>query len=278
MLFVYPSNSVFSKLKNLKSSLLGNVIIANPNGSEILIPPLPITKKIYKCDSKYHLDFLLTLYEEHPQIGLAYVLGDEVCCYIKQGSKINCINKLSIFRQRSHNKGGQSAQRFDRTHQNLIAKFINDAINLITQSFFDFDIGQLKIVSLTIASAGTLSMNIFQELIPNLKTITKTMIIDTSHINAKHILSNLEFDSSNQDRKQEDEIKTLIETNLNLVVYGTEMLDEELKQQTIKKVFILENLQMETYGLKPIIMKRSTLLANYGGAIGIRFFVDITRL
>ena len=89
-----PFGNVFSCLKHSNNYKQGFVIVSKPNFSQILQLPLPITLKQYTCDKKYNLDYCLPLFEVFPKLGLSFVVGDEMKCFIKEGPKIVSVSKL----------------------------------------------------------------------------------------------------------------------------------------------------------------------------------------
>jgi hypothetical protein len=62
--------------------------------SEVVIPPLPITRKFYKCDKVFHLDHLLTLYDDHTSGGLVLIRGELVEMYNFRDLDVNLLIKL----------------------------------------------------------------------------------------------------------------------------------------------------------------------------------------
>ncbi len=279
MLFLLLFDNVFSFVKSLKNIKNGCVIVAQKGFSEILTTDLPITLKQYTCDKKFHLGYLLSLYEIFPRVGLAYILGDEIICYMKTGPQVEQIGKLSIFRFRSHNKGGSSAPRFMRTQQNTIAKFINDATNLLNHCFYDSNGNKPMVVSLVLACNENLGNCILSQSDFLLHSVTQVMIIDASHVSIETILSQLE-PFKIEDQKYDLELQEYISTKLGLVVYGKELLQSCLDEHLIKILYILKGSTSYKTNDNIIIheLTHSKLLQDYGSAIGIRYFATTNEM
>jgi peptide chain release factor subunit 1 len=264
---------VFSAVKSLKVMKTGCVIVARTGFCEILTTDLPITLKKYTCDKKFDLDYLLSLYEVFPKLGMAYIVGDEVICYTKTGPKIEQVGKLSIFRFRNHNKGGSSAPRFMRTQQNTIAKFITDATNLLNHCFYDSNGNKPIVQSLILASNENLGNSILSQSDFLLHSVTRVMIIDASHVSIDCILSQLE-PFKIEDQKYDLELQEYISTKLGFVVYGKDLLQSCLDEHLIKILYVLKgsNLYNTNDNITIRELTHSKLLHDYGSAIGIRYF------
>jgi peptide chain release factor subunit 1 len=272
---VPPSDNVFSSVKTLKTINNGCVIVSRSGFCEILTTDLPITLKKYTCDKKFDLEYLLSLYETFPKLGLAYIVGDEVICYLKQGPKIEQVGKLSIFRYRSHNKGGSSAPRFMRTQQNTIAKFITDATNLLNHCFYDSHFNKPIVQSLILASNENLGNSILSQSDFLLHSVTRVMIIDASHVSIECILSQLE-PLKIEDQKYDLELQEYISTKLGFVVYGKDLLQSCLDEHLIKILYVIKgfNLYNTNGNITIHELTHSKLLHDYGDAIGIRYFAN----
>lgn len=90
----------------------------------IALPPLPIHRTVYLCDRKFHTEFIEDLYETPNNIGVVCITGEEVLVYLKQNTLIKLIHKKGTQISNNHRRGGQSAQRFDRKHDNEVAAYL----------------------------------------------------------------------------------------------------------------------------------------------------------
>ena len=254
------SSRVFSFIKEYKPDELGCVILATAESFKVVQPPLPIKFKFYRCDKQFHLDQLFELYKTHPKIGVALITGDEVECWIYEGPSKKLAMKLSIYRIKSHKKGGQSAQRFNRIQQSQVAKFISDSAELISHCYFDYTTNKSKIVELIVISTGGLGKQITSEsLYPNAVQLTSIDNLDL-------ILSVL-----NGAPDYQNEITNLITTSLELLVYGAEEIITALRDSTLKKVYVLPDYPVKITDIE-VIVTDNQILRDYGGCIGIKYY------
>ncbi len=94
----------------------------------MLVPPNPIRRNLYLCSKEFHTSCLepLFLQEEgdKPTLGVAFILGHETRFYTVCNTKRTLVDRYTIHRQKSQKKGGQSAQRFNRIHDNQVSEYI----------------------------------------------------------------------------------------------------------------------------------------------------------
>jgi len=79
-----------------------------------IIPPLPVRKKLYMCDSIFHVEVLEEMLRTHYIYGIIIVERGESTIGILQGSNIKVLKKIETYVHSKHGKGGQSQRRFER--------------------------------------------------------------------------------------------------------------------------------------------------------------------
>ena len=79
-----------------------------------IIPPIPIQKKLYMCDSIFHVEVLEEILKTHHTYGIIIVERDESTIGILQGSTIRVLKHIETYVHGKHGKGGQSQRRFER--------------------------------------------------------------------------------------------------------------------------------------------------------------------
>jgi peptide chain release factor subunit 1 len=124
------------------------------NGSILIVPPKKINQSYYRCDNKFHLDEILEQYEKEEQFGVVLVSG-EICriytitrsgthVQIKQ-SKIAEVHQL-----KNHSKGGQSAQRFQRTRDENEEAQIKKVVEHMINNFWSHEKAAVTVTSILI--------------------------------------------------------------------------------------------------------------------------------
>ena len=157
-----------------------------------------------------------------------------------------------------------------RTHQNSVAKFIDDCICTMNECFYDSRTNKPIVKSLLLVCNESLGSNLLSQTTHFLlKSITTLKIVDTSRSSIPELLASLQ--DTSDDSKHENHLKEVIAKNLNLIVYGRDALQEQ--QHLIKTLYVLKNYDGIQHNA--IVLQFSKILSDYGGAIGIRFFPSI---
>jgi len=112
------------------------------HGCRLIEPPQPIKRFYYRCDNKFHIDQLLELYEDPKHYGLIYVSGSELIIYSVHtvGAELRntVLYKKSVKLQKSQKKGGQSAARIGRLHDEHHKAYITLMAEKVAERLDDF--------------------------------------------------------------------------------------------------------------------------------------------
>lgn len=130
----------------------------------VLQPPLPVTNALYRCDKVFHWSHLVPLYKTQVQHGLAILTGDELRCYVVEGSHLRRLAdvNLTIHRQNRHKCGGQSQNRYLHQRQNQIDAFIKESAERLNIAYMDLEVtGKPRVASLVLAGTGEVKDMVF---------------------------------------------------------------------------------------------------------------------
>lgn len=205
----------------------------------IITPPLPIHKFTYKCDNMFHIDYIKTLYKKYNNNGVIIIEGDEVKFYSISGTEIKNLYKNSANIRNKHNKGGQSAQRFGRKHDESIQHYIDFCEEKSRELWLDNDIPNIK--NLIIAGPAEKKNKLYEKLHPKLKFIShKLTISDKDNIYSITDLCN-EIFNINNNTTELNELKEFfnhIEKNDNFAIYGEKFIKKHMDKFGLKKLLI----------------------------------------
>jgi peptide chain release factor subunit 1 len=96
---------------------VGNKTVGNNKTRQVkhvLLPPEPVTFFKYHCDSKFFLDPLAGMLDEHNVYGLWVIDRQESTVGILRGESIEVKKNMESMVPRKHRMGGQSAARIER--------------------------------------------------------------------------------------------------------------------------------------------------------------------
>ena len=255
--------------------------------SIIIEPPKPIIQTEYKCDKIFHVNSILSLYNQPQLCGLVWVNGQDTSFYTIDMTSFdsNKIDNRST-RLKKHNKGGQSAARFSRLHQESVVKYLKD-IAADTRDHFEDD----NIKTVIIGGNGKKK----DQLVPYLHTDISGKIIGNIILTEKDTISDayqkmLICYKDHQIKEEERNLNyftTQIEYDTGKAIYGLEIVKDYLKNGYLQRVYIDRNYyedkiyQIEKickkYGCEMFLIGNSclgqTLSQNYGNMFGVSWFI-----
>ena len=238
-----------------------------------------IKMNIYKCDKCFHIDTILQMYETSVgTIGVIFIDGKQIIahsikCFTEDYYTSKCLLKDGIRLQNKFKGGGQSAQRFDRKEQNIRNGFLSKFDDKVWNQFYDKDNNKSCVNMLIICGPGIMYLELLkQPLISKyFGSIAKSFATDTLNldkINSTYI--NNIYDLSN---KHIDEIKKLIDTADDKLVFGKKEIEKCLNDCLISKVITTDkSFKQNNNSADIILINRSNYIDTYGGSVGIKYY------
>lgn len=243
-----------------------------------IIPPVPIRQYIYLCDRRFHTEGLHELYHQYPNYGLVIVSGEGCKCYI-----INQINYKRLYHKnvqlaKRHKKGGQSQNRFQRSRDENISNYISIISDTITINLTENGVSTIK--RLFIAGHSD-KKDLLAKSLSTIFPIEVLTVDDTTtgfsiYQHYQQLKQSGKLDEKNDEAQIViDEFCTLMETNVNKIVYSKEECSKHFKQGLIEKLVIHNSIKFnqpkKTFGTK-FYRTDSSFVKQFGGAIGILYY------
>lgn len=217
--------------------------------SIVFEPPKKLNKSFYICDRKFFVDEIIEMYSANDIcFGVIFFSGNGYDIYkvIKSGNffENKKILTKNIKLPNQHKTGGQSALRFSRIRDEFIHNYITMSAEHIVSIFMSKNNTICNINGLIIAGSGQIKHKLLEhELMVKYLKNKVIDIIDTPEITSdtiNDILMKAKTIFSNYDNKKYnnvlDEIKNLIATNSDILVFGIKDIIDELSM--IKTVYI----------------------------------------
>ncbi len=133
------------KLKNYKVTPPNGLVILCGNISENegqtdmriweIIPPEPISTRIYRCDQTFVLEPLQNMVRERENYGLISLDTHEATIAFLRGKSISVVFKKSSHVPGKQRKGGQSSIRFSRIREEILFNFLKDFGEIVNRTF-----------------------------------------------------------------------------------------------------------------------------------------------
>jgi len=94
----------------------------NGPGSEkietyVITPPEPIQVYLYRCDSRFHIEYLQDFLRERETYGILIIDSSETTFATLRGRRLETVKEMTSGVPGKHRAGGQSARRFERLRE-----------------------------------------------------------------------------------------------------------------------------------------------------------------
>jgi peptide chain release factor subunit 1 len=240
------------------------------------------------CDSKFHLDDVLEMYDDSVNYGIVLLSGKEYRCYILEvmgkNKNFKLVNSDTIQLQKHQKKGGQSAVRFDRNRVIQRNQYNKDVSEVIRESYMRSNNTKCLIKGLIVGGVGDIKKEIMdQVLFEQYFSGLVLKVVNTDGINdgtvydvynkSLDVLS--EFDMVKVNSVME-EIGMMIMHADDKLVFGQVEVIKELKDNGLKKVIISDENNdeklHEMIKLIDYVIVPNTLVIKYGGIVGIKYY------
>ncbi|AAM01973.1 peptide chain release factor aRF-1 [Methanopyrus kandleri] len=105
--------------------------------AELIEPPEPVDRFIYRCDSKFYLEPLKEYLEEKDVYGILVMDRREATIGLVKGKRIEPVKRLTSDVPGKHKAGGQSQRRFDRLIEHAAHEFYQKVGEAAREAFED---------------------------------------------------------------------------------------------------------------------------------------------
>jgi len=104
-------------------------------GPYVIIPPEPVKIYLYRCDSKFHLDYLMDILKETETYGIILLDSSEATFATLRGRHLEIVQEITSGIPGKHRAGGQSARRFERLRETRLIEFFKRVGNHANEIF-----------------------------------------------------------------------------------------------------------------------------------------------
>lgn len=139
-------------------------------------PIKPVNTSLYMCDSKFHVDDLLSLFEDELKYGFVVMDGHSTVFATLQGNLKTILQQISVDLPKKHGRGGQSSVRFARLRVEKRNAYVKKVGEIITGLFLTNNV--MNVEGLILAGQSDLKNELTQVLDSRIKVIK---IVDTNY-------------------------------------------------------------------------------------------------
>jgi peptide chain release factor subunit 1 len=92
-------------------------------GPYVVVPPEPIVIYLYRCDNKFHIEYLMDLLKETEAYGVLLMDTSAATFATLRGRRLEIVEDITSGIPGKHRAGGQSARRFERSREMQVLEF-----------------------------------------------------------------------------------------------------------------------------------------------------------
>lgn len=240
---------------------------------------MKVTKTIYRCDFKFHIDDIIAMYDEYENHGVLYTDGEKCVWFKFQNNTCTKMKEIKFKLQNQFKSGGYSANRLarnrdiQRTHHitEIGEKTIEIFMKINPKSVIFCGPGSFKIEVMT-------SKNINSYYEKTQKTILKSLTLCDDDFNKMCDSIKDMINTIDNDNDEFYKIQGMIIMADDRLIFGEDDIINGLHNQIISTVYLhddyfldIENLMIECKKVKFKRISNATIL-DYGGIIGIKYF------
>lgn len=267
--------------------------ISQYNQSSILFePPMQLKYLYYRCDTKFHLDGILDMYEDCETYGLCLISGEDLLVYTVSvfGDQFDMklIDNETIELQTRTKRGGSSSGRYGRINDK--AKNFNKTTfsEMIVDTFMTDNHTKCKIKKLILAGPTNMKKEVSET--PLFQQHLKKYLFKIINTNGVHqtvvemIMLTVINEIKYANVKDVDlELNNLITCKYDMLAIGENECTQILSNNNITKLFVCKSLVKDVFikdylelfkMTTQIIFTESVMLKTYGGWIGIKKYIE----
>lgn len=263
-------------------------IFSSYNGYTIFEPIVKLTKKIYKCDKKFHLDYITNLYQvPKGKIGCVFVNGKEIIMVQIEPFNSNTFKLTKKYNSEMRlmsqtRRGGSSAGRYSRYRELGRKNHLSDICSKVLEIFFDFETHSSNVDILVICGPSSMKheLSVMDDID---KYFGKSLIkLSNEHFTPHFIIENVYGLLIDKKDMRIMKPQQLIETNPNLLIIGEKELLNMIDECNVKELYVSRQELFRDFSKKfndknickteIILIENSTFLTNMGGFIGIKYY------
>ncbi len=225
----------------------------NGPGSEkietyVLSPPEPIQVYLYRCDAKFHIEYLQEFLKEKETYGIIVLDASGATYATLRGKRLDIVEKITSGVPGKFRAGGQSARRFDRQREAKLQNYFKRVGEHANEIFLDME----NLKSLIIGGPGP-TKDDFQKGNYLHYTLKEKIVatIDTSYVGEQGVEETVERSYEILRRIRYVEEKRIMQDFLQeighdtgLATYGEDEVRKYLKAGIVKTLLLSEDLNL----------------------------------
>ncbi len=231
----------------------------NGPGSErietyVVSPPEPIHIYLYRCDARFHTEYLQEMLREKETYGILLVDTSGATLATLQGRRLNIVLELTSGIQGKTRAGGQSARRYERLRDMRIQEFFTRVGKHADETFLPIE----NFKGLVLAGPGPTKLDFEKGEFLNYMLKDKIIgVVDTSYVEEQGVKEVVERSPEIMRKVRYIEEKKLMQQFLyeighdtGMVTYGEEDVRRSLESGAVRILLLSDGLEVSRVTLK----------------------------
>lgn len=213
-----------------------------------IIPPRPIKRKRYLCDSSFHTEVLEEMVKRKRKYGVILVERDRATFGMVRGSQPEVLKDLQGYVPSKHGKGGQSQARFERLIEERYNKFLKKVSTVAEEIFERKEIEGILLGGPAYAKdelENHLSKSIKELIIGKVKTqyLGLSGLREALHKGSKYIQESRYV----KEKEVMDHVMELAGQGSNLLTFGFDETFDALRNGRVETLIVKETLHGQIF-------------------------------
>ncbi len=234
-------------------------ILQNGPGSErietyVISPPEPIHIYLYRCDARFHTEYLQEMLREKETYGILLIDTSEATLATLQGRRLDIVLKLTSGVPGKTRAGGQSARRYERLRDMRIQEFFTRVGKHTNETFLPIE----NFKGLILGGPGPTKLDFEKGEFLNYMLKDKIIgVVDTSYVEEQGVKEVVERAPEIMRKVRYIEEKKLMQQFLyeighdtGMVTYGEEDVRRSLESGAVRILLLSDGLEVSRVTLK----------------------------
>lgn len=242
-----------------------------------------LNKKIYRCDKRFHVEYLIKMYQKPiGSIGCVFVDGKVIKFVTIKSITKNMHKSKQIYSSTMKligktKKGGSSSARYGRIRDNHRKGNICKISTLLVEHYYNFKTNKSLVDLMVICGPGTLKNEIYED-VKKYFNSNSIKIQPIDHFDASEIGSQFYGDLVDiKDRRILKPIDLMV-MNPDLLIIGSDELAQSIESCNMKEIYVNSHDLMRdierkiVHSPEIILVNNSNFLNSMGGFVGIKYY------
>jgi peptide chain release factor subunit 1 len=225
----------------------------NGPGSEkietyVIVPPEPIQVYLYRCDAKFHIEYLQEFLKEKETYGIIVLDASGATYATLRGKRLDIVEKITSGVPGKFRAGGQSARRFDRQREAKMQEYLKRVGEHSNDTFLEIE----NLKGLILGGPGFTKYDFEKGNYLHYTLKEKILAtIDTSYVSEQGVEEAVERSHEILRRIRYVEEKKIIQDFLQeighdtgLATYGEDVVRKYLKAGIVQTLLLSEDLDL----------------------------------